>query len=229
MATRAVIRTRARIRADQDGSTFPTDAQYDYIIDAAAKETWFDLIQAGWPISFATTDKTAAGTNPITLSISGTVAFIRGVFYKTGTTYAELERLNEGDRASLMSAAGQAQASHYSVYIDATVGPVLEILPLPSSGTYRVLYTLEHPGFSGDSVEWYGPARSDELLVLKAAAAGCRKEGNDQGAEQLDREYAALLDKVQSMASWFDMRNPAKIRDVGAMSRPVRDAFDFDV
>jgi hypothetical protein len=123
MATKAQIRTRARVRADQDNSTFPSDTQYDLLIDVAAKETWFDLIQAGWPINFATTDKTAAGTNPITLSISGTVAFIRGVFYKNGTTYTPLQRLNEGQRGNLMSATGQSAASHYAVYIDPTNGP----------------------------------------------------------------------------------------------------------
>jgi hypothetical protein len=232
MATKAQIRTRARVRADQDNSTFPSDTQYDLLIDVAAKETWFDLIQAGWPINFATTDKTAAGTNPITLSISGTVAFIRGVFYKNGTTYTPLQRLNEGQRGNLMSATGQSAASHYAVYIDPTNGPVLELLPLPSSGTYRVLYTLEHPGFAADGTEWYGPARSDELVVLKAAAAGMRKEGNDQGAAQLDREYAVLLEKVQNMAGWFDMNNGASIRDVGpaaALGSSSRMPFDFEV
>lgn len=229
MATRAQLRTRARTRADQDDSTFPSDTEYNDFLDEAAKETWYDLVQAGWPINFATVDKTAAGTNPITLGVSGTIAFIRGVSYVNGTTRHELKRLNEGDRATLESVSGTTQASHYEVRIDPTNGPVLELLPLPSSGTYRVQYVLEHPGFAGESTEWYGPGRSDELLVLRAAAKGCRKEGNDQGAAQLDREYLLLLEKVQNMASWFDMRNPATIRDVGNMLDVGRDPFDYDV
>jgi hypothetical protein len=226
LTTRAQIRTRARLRADQDDSTFPDDTEYNLLIDAAAKETWYDLIHAGWPINFASVTKTATGSNPITLGVSGTIAFVRGVFCNRGGAYDELRRVPEGERAALMSSTGQA--SFYDVRIDPTNGPVLELLPLPSSGSYVVQYILEHPGFAADATEWYGPARSDELVILRAAAAGCRKEGNDQGASMLDREYAMLLDKVQAMASWFDMRNGHTIRDVGPLAAG-RDPFDYDV
>lgn len=227
MATRSEIRTRARIRADQTNSTFPTDTEYNYLIDEAAKETWFDLVQAGWPINFSTVDKTAAGSNPITLGV-GDVAFVRGVFYVSGGAVMELDRVQEGERAALMSTSG-GQATHYDVRVDPTNGAVVELLPLPSSGTYRVHYIVEHPGLATDGTSWYGPARSDELLVLKAAAKGCRMEGNDQGAVQLDREYAILLDKVQNMASWFNMRHSARIRDVADPLGGTRDPFDYDV
>jgi hypothetical protein len=226
MATQSELRTRARIRADQDNSEFPTDTQYNYLLDEAAKETWYDLVQSGWPINFAVTNKTATGSNPITLGVSGTVAFIRGVYFISGGTYTELSRVQEGERAALMSTSG-SPATHYDVRIDPTNGPVLELLPLPSSGQYRVEYIVEHPGLATTS--WYGPARSDELVVLKAAAKGCRKEGNDQGAAQLDREYAILLEKVQDMGSWFNMRHSARIRDVGNPLGPTRDPFDYDV
>lgn len=231
MTTRANIRDRARVRADQDSSTFPTDAQYNDLIDSSAKDVWYDLVHAGWPINYTSVDKTATGTNPLTLGASGTVAFIRGVFYISGGTVYELQRLNEGDRASLMSLTGQAQASHYDVRIDPTSGPVIELLPLPSAGTYRIHYITEYPGFSGDSDTWYGPARSDELIILRAAMKGCRKEGNDQGAAQLEREYGQLLEKVQEMGSWFNMRSATLIRDVGRLQedrRALRLPFDYD-
>ena len=228
MATRATIRTRARIRADQDDSTFPDDTEYNYLIDEAAKEVWFDLVQAGWPVNFSAVDKTATGTNPITLGVSGTIAFIRGVFHNNGGVWEELDRVPEGKRAGLMSTTG-ASAGYYDVRVDPTNGPVLELLPLPSSGTYRVHYILEHPGFTLDSDVWYGPARSDELVVLKAAAKGCRKEGNDQGAAVLDQEFAILMTKVQNMAGWFNMRHSVSIRDVGDSTAGRRDGFDYDV
>lgn len=229
MATRATLRTIARIRADQTDSTFPTDTEYNYLLDLAAKETWFDLVQAGWPINFSTVDKTATGAT-LALGVSGTVAFIRGVFYVNGGTYEELPRVNEGDRARLMGS-GAARAAAYDVRIDPTSGPVLELLPNPTSGTYRVQYVLEHPGFSADSTEWYGPARSDELVILRAAAKAMRKEGNDQGARQLDNEYQELLFKVQTMAGWFNMRHAATIRDVGDALGMTRssDGFDYEV
>lgn len=228
MATRSDLRSLARIRADQDSSTFPTDAQYNTLLDFAGKAVWFDLIRAGWPANFTTVTKTATGSNPITLGVSGTIAFIRGVFrVDGGGVYTELRRLNEGDRASLMSTTG-TDASHYDVRHDPTNGPVLELLPLPTSGSYVVQYVLEFAGFANDSATWPGPARSDEMVALKAAAMGCRKEGNDQGAAQLDQEYQYLLECVQGMASWFDMRNPPVIRDVNPL-QPLRDKFDYEV
>jgi hypothetical protein len=127
-----------------------------------------------------------------------------------------------------MSATGN-QASHYNVMYDATNGAVLELLPVPTSGSYRVEYSTEFAGFASDSSVWPGPARSDELVGLRAAAMGMRKEGNDQGAQMVMGEYAELLQCVQDMAGWFDMRNPPVIRDVhGGLSSP-RDPFDYDI
>lgn len=229
MATRLTIRTAARVRADQDASTFPTDTQYNVFIDEAGKEVWYDLVRSGWPINFTSVDKTATGSQTIALGVSGTVAFIRGVYRKDGGVYTELRRLNEGQRSTLMSQTGQAQASYYEMRIDPTSGPVLELLPVPSSGTYRVEYVLEWAGFSADSDTWYGPARSDEMVAIRAAVKGLRKEGDDQGAAQLEAEYARLFETVTAMASWFDMRNPPTIRDVGSGLQVARDAFDYDV
>jgi hypothetical protein len=228
MATRLELRTRARIRADQDNSTFADDNSYNYWLDEAAKETWYDLIQAGWPINFSFQEGTASA-QLTTLGISGTVAFIRGVYRKDSGGYVELSRVQEGQRAGMLAQAGNTPTS-YDVRIDPTNGPTLELLPAPGAGViYRVEYILEHPGFlASDATVWYGPARSDELLVLSAAAKAARKEGNDQGASQLDRERLLMLEKVTNMASWFDMRNSPKIRDVGSMTKLDPFAYQVD-
>jgi hypothetical protein len=226
MATRADIRGLARIRADQDSSTFPTDTQYNTLIDFAARRVWRDLIKAGWPVNFSSVDKAATGTNPITLA-SGTVAFIAGVYRVEGSTVTELRRLNEGDRDSLSSQTGTAE--FYNVVYDPTNGACLELFPIPSSGTYRVKYLTSFGSFANDAATWPGPDGSDEMLAVKAAAAGCRKEGNDQGAKQLDDEYADLLVNMQELAAAFDLRNPPTIRDVGGGLLGRRDPFDYDV
>jgi hypothetical protein len=154
------------------------------------------------------------------------VAFINGVFRKDGTVFTELRRVDEGKRAALMSTTGDAQ--FYNVRIDPTSGPVIEFLPVPSSGTYRVQYITEHPGFSADGDTWYGPARSDELIVLIAAMKGLRKEGQVSDANALQAEYQDLLMHVITTANWVDLRNSATIRDVNPLS-PTRDPFDWDV
>lgn len=230
MATRAQLRTYARERADQDAATFPTDTQYNTYLDQAAKEVWYDLLQAGWPVNFSTVTKTATSTSFIPLSVSGTVAAIRGVyFYSSDGTTMELRKLNEGDRAGMLSIPGTDRASRYDYRIDATSGPGIELFPHVSAGSYKVDYILEHPGFSGDSDVWYGPARSDELLVIRAAMKGAAKEQNSDLVRQLMQDYSVLMSQVQAMASWADMRNSASIRDVGNPLRTPRDPFDFDV
>lgn len=225
MSTRADIRTRARIRADQDNSTFPTDAQYNYWIDAACKEVWYDLIESGWPINF-TVGTVTMTANPTDCGFDA--AFVRGVFYNDGGAWRELPRLPEDKRADYM-ATGSGRAEYYDIRIDPTNGPALWLFPPQTSGSYVVHYVGEHPGLAADGTSWYGPARSDELVVLRAAAKGCRKENNDQAAAQLDKEYDMMLDSVKRMASWFDMRGGAgTIRDVGPLAT-TRMPFDYDI
>lgn len=225
MATRETLRTLARIRADQTDSTFPTDTEYNYLLDLAAREVWYDLLGAGWPLNFSVASL-SLGSNPVTLG-AGTVAAIRGVFYNSGGRWVELPRLNEGDRARYLSSTGTPAA--YDVRIDPTNGAVVEVLPEQTSGTVRVEYISEYAGFASDAATWFGPARSDELIVLRAAAKGMRKEGNDQGAVQLDREYAMLFDTVTRLASWFNLRHATLIRDVGDPLAARRDDFDYEV
>lgn len=225
MATRAEIRTRARARADQDASTFPTDTQYNLFIDEAGRDAYYDLIQAGWSIRPSSTTIAVTGSQYTGLAPTD-IAFVVGVFYDQGGTWREIPRIREGDRASLLTQTG-GEAQGFGIHVT-TSGVSLELLPL-TTGSYVVQYIPDFTGFAGDSTAWHGPVRSDELIVLSAAAKGCRKEGNDQGAAQLDREYAVMLEKVQNMASWLNMRHSATIRDVGNPLRGPRNGFDYNV
>jgi hypothetical protein len=338
MATRATLRTRARTRADQDNSKFPTDAQYNLFLDEAAKDVWYDLVQAGWPIDPEDwvidldgsesynlgTPRTMAsaplytgqvafvddGSDPadkngwgywvenhstpgsdliiITFDVpnrefiisfrtgvvggiraswlaeavnatglletigdfpsnailditptpfdyqevfsggtvgSDPVAFVHGVWRRDGSGLYALKRLNEGQRVTAESVTG-GMAETYSLG-SAHDGMRIRVYPRQASGSVLTRVIREYPGFVTDASRWMGPARSDELIVLRAAAKGCRKEGNDQAAAQLDREYDVVLSKVQNMASWVDMRNPPTIADVSSPSR--RDPSDWDL
>lgn len=236
LPTRATLRTLARVRADQDASDFPTDAQYNAYLDDAARETMWDLRVAGWPINFSTTTVIGAGASFYPLSaatpaVTTQVASIHGVYLKLGTEYYPVHRVNEGQRATLMSTTFQPQgfSGFYDPRIDPVTGPGIEILPPNPSGTYRIDYIAEHPGFASDSDVWYGPSRSDSMIVLLAACYGVRKEGSARSgeAEILMQEYKDLLTKVTSAASWFDMRNSAKIRDVATEGQ--RFSFDYPV
>ncbi len=346
-ATRLQLRTRARVRADQDASTFPTDAQYDLLIDEAAKDVFYDLIQAGWPAetedlsvtltgagSYSLgTPRTMAsftpawqvqgpvgtdvgtiewlddgtdpvlkhgysvvytngdGPSPVTCTVNdtaGTVTLnfetgwspgiylsdikaaieatgvlttvgwvtvgayipmgfepspgnqgtfsgaaagsdqvfsVQGVFRKDGSALTELPRIQEGERASLASSSGSAAA--YDLVGNQSMAKI-RVYPPTATGQLLVKLVREYQGLPKDSSHWNGPVRSDELVVLMAAMKACRKEGNDQGAALLEREYAALRDKVQNMAGWLHGRHSALVRDVQP-DWARRDPFDYDV
>lgn len=231
LPTRATLRVLARTRADQDASDFPTDAQYNMFLDDAAREVWWDLRAAGWPINFSSLSITASGLSFYPFAVSGQVASIHGVYFVTGNEVYPLHRVNEGKRAVLQSGSTQntGYAGFYDLRIDPVAGPGVELLPRPASGSYRIDYILSHPGFASDADTWWGPAMSDSLVALKAAYMGVRKEGSARSGEAnaLLEEYAAMFQKVAARASWFDMRNSQQIRDVS--SEQSRGAFDYPV
>lgn len=225
---RATLRTRARVRADQDNSTFPSDTTYNQFLDDAGRETWFDLVAAGWPANFTAQNIVATGSGPYQVASGAPILGVRGVFYNLGGQYFILRRINPGKEAMLRSLNNQTYyASFYEVRQDVTLGTVIELFPTMSTGTYIVQYIPEFGGFANDTATWQGPPRSDELLVLKAAAKGAYKEQNSSLAQEIEREYAALFQKVTAAASWLDMRNPAQIRDESSASSRV--TFDYPV
>ncbi len=227
MATRATIRTRARTRADQTNSTKPTDTEYNLFIDEGCKEVWGDLLMAGWPLDYTEATVTATGAATYTIGTGTGIFSIIGV-YANSPQFTELRRVNQADVARLRTQAVQSNCpSFYEVRVSPTAGMVVEFYPRPTSGTFAIQYQIDHPGLAADGTIWYGPERSDELVVLKTASKALHNEGMDQDAWALEKEYERLLAKVQVLASWVDQRNSAHIRDV--MSQPSRSAFDFDV
>ena len=225
-ATLLSIRTLARVRADQDASTFPTDAQYLTLINTSAQEVWYELLQAGWPLDFSSTTITANGAATYQVNSGNPVAGVRAVWYLQAGQFFELRRMNPGKEAQLRSTtSGFNYAMAYEVRLSPTQGTVVELFPPQTSGSYRVDFVPEFAGFVNDTDPWYGPSRTDELIALKAAMKAARKEGNT--AQDLNAEYQELLQKVINQAGWLDMRNAPQIRDV-SMTSP-RSAFDYQV
>lgn len=185
-----------------------------------------DLIAGGWRPPISNVSVTGTGAQSYTLGLTADVYSVHGVYYVNGTSYAPLKRLNEGDRAAMMSPGGSRRAGYYSLAVDMTTGPAIELFPPPSGGTYRVEYIPDFPGFANDAASWRGPARSDELISLDAARQGVLKEGRKDDAQTLDNEYLMGLMRVVEHAGRFDMRNPAMIREERGMGS--LDLSDYD-
>jgi hypothetical protein len=224
--TRLDLRTRARTRADQDNAAFPTDTQYNAYLDEACREVLADLVMAGWPLDHSTTTIVTNGVTQ-TYAFGGTdnVLAAKMVYTNFGNQFTELRRVNPGHVAALRSTGATGGFSRfYEVRVNPTTGNIIEFFPRVA-GTYFVDYVVDWPGFASDGGNpvWMGPSRSDELVTLRAAAKGCRKEGRQADADRLDKEYDRLLLKVTSLASAYDMRNAAEMRD----SRPLAEPFSF--
>lgn len=223
MATRLELRTRAETRADQDGSDFPTLIQKNAFLDEAGKEVFADLVMSGWPIDHSTSTIVTNGVTA-TYAFGGTdtVFAAQMVYTLFGNQFTELRRVNPGHMAALRTTGATGGFSRFYEVRTGVAGSVVEFFPRVA-GTYFVDYVADFPGFTNDASVWQGPPRSDELIVLKAAAKGVRKESRVPDAQALDAEYDKLLLKVKELASWYDMRNPAEMRD----SRPLSEPFSF--
>lgn len=227
MSTRADLRAEARQLADQDDSTFPTDAQYNIALNRGGTKVFLDLLAAGWPCNFSTTTISANGST-LTYAFGGSdlVVGVVLVYTDIGGMRLELKRVNSGDVARLRSQQAVGQFSeYYEVRHDVSAGPVVELLPRVA-GTYYVDYIPGFSGFANDSSVWRGPYGSDELVALYAARFGARKEGRVDDAAVLLQDYGTALKDLQRTAGWLDLRNAPRIRE--SVQHPgLRNPFDY--
>jgi hypothetical protein len=227
--TREQIRYRARVRADQDKSQFPTDAQYDQIIDSCARIIYGDLIQAQWPATKTKETVTLTGAASYSFAADIDLHSVHSVILMQGSLpVGELKRFDESRLTNMLTNQG-AYPLWYDLEVDpdpTTGGNKFLVFPPGATGyTVDVRYIKGFPGFTSDSQIWHGPPGSDELVVLMAASQGAKKEGETRDADALDREYQVLWDRLTQRASWLDGRNPPKIREVENVGQ--YDLFDY--
>lgn len=232
MATdRANLRTRARIRADQDNSGFPDDTQMNFLLDEGAREVFGDLVGAGFPADYTTQNITANGAASYALNSGNPIFGVVAVYQVVGSEFILLRRVKPEHLDALRSSQGLGTGIYpeYEIRVSLTSGPKIELFPVTTQGTIRVDYVTEYAGFANDADVWRGPARSDEMIVVRTAIKALRKEGEERSAAALEAEYQRLFEKVVNQASWLDMRNPPTIRDVYHNRRDGRDLFDYPV
>lgn len=234
MSTRLEIRELARLLSDQDSSDFPTNDQYNILLKFAARRVWLDVVRAGFPADFSSLNITSNGATKYSTSIplSGGLVSIKGVFSSLSGQRFELKRIQEADRAYLLSTTSSFGISeYYSASYNNTTGLNIELFP-PSSGvTYSVDFVLSFGDFVDDTTEFPGPLGSDELVAIRAAINAMAKEGDGRRAEVAvkEQDYKTLLQSVTDTATFLDARNPAKIRDVLNNNIINRSSFDYNI
>lgn len=209
MTTRAEIRAEARALADQENSTFPTDAQYNTYINNAIRAVVRKMIRAGWNPDRTILQVSATG-DPF-YSIGTDVSVVTDVYRVTGGRRVAVPRAKP-ETAPAMEAYSTGEARGYLLVGGALTDLQLHLFPASSVGEYEVHYVKRFEGLSSDSAHWYGPEGSAELVAILAAIDGKDKEGDDTRALQ---EKAALRwREVSEQAGWLDAKGQQTVRDV---------------
>lgn len=221
MATVTELEVRARVRADQDQSTFPTSAQYLSLIADAAEELWNRMVAAGNKPAQTSVAVTANGSASYTIGTN--VLTVLSVERNEGQERLPLRRAQE-EMLPFLRGLGSGLGEWYDLVGGATAALTLELFPNPPSGTYTVRYIPRFTRFTSGSDNWYGPPRSDEYIVVSTAIKALRKEGDE--ARELVRELEAIFEDVVRMAPWQDAQHPGTIADRRFGPR-IRRPFDY--
>lgn len=224
MPTRAQLRTSVRIKADQDNSTYPTDAALNEFIDSAARTVWRRCVSLGWKPDRTTVNITANGSASYT--VGSDVSAVHSVVFTSSGVRDPLHRVKPEQLHDLLLLTGQ-QATHYDLIGLGQTALTIELYPNPSSGNYEVRYTKRFPGFANDADTWIGPDGSEELIVLTAAIESVNKEGDPADmVRALERRLAQRWDEVIEAAGWLDSQGQQTVRDIYG-ERQLTLPFDF--
>lgn len=221
MALRSALRTRARDKADQDNSTFPTDSQYNSWLDEAAGAVWRRMVGAGWKPDRTTLSIAATGATSYTVGTD--VHTVIEVNRIEGTSKFPLRRIKPEESQAMAPLTGQAEL--YEFVGGASTAMTIEFFPRPTSGSYEVRYTKRFPGFTGDSDTWYGPDGTDQCIVLLAAIEGASKEDAHEKVASLQDKLKFAWSEVIEQANWMDQKSVPTVRDT--RSQYPRDGADW--
>lgn len=219
MATRLQLLTRAGIRADMDSSGFPTQVQRELMLDEQAASLWAWMINADFPARRTTvTINATAGGGPYTLAVPGgllRVVAVRDLRFPSSSVAGWVRRANDLERSvqsnnSAYPFATPMSSANYDLEFDVSLGPVLVMVPPDTTGRFSVECIAGHPGFAADSSSWFGPAPSEEILVLRLAAAMKEKEDPD-AARHLNAKADNLLTDLWQVCK--SMATPMAIND----------------
>lgn len=239
MATRGTLRASARVAADQDNSTFPTDAAYNDFIDRAARVIWRRMLTVGWKP--AKENHFITASNAASYLITHPVSVVHTIYQVANgssiiPTAHPLIRLKPEDRFWLLMQSGGGGAIAYDLMYGAVEDLVqsgessekmkVELFPPQTAGFYLVNYTPQFTGFTSDADLWIGPDGSDELIILMAAIEGSRKEDNVIHVKMLRDQFKERFEEVVDHIAATDSVGQQLVRDARLISRRVG---DFDV
>ena len=206
---RADIRTRARVKADQENSTFVSDATLNGWINEAIAELHGLLLQAFGEDYFEKDHTFNTVANQEEYDLPSDFAKLAGFSMKLdGSKWTPITRYEKKDRDGLENLGSQSTGFRYRLR-----ARKLSILPKPS-GVFacRMPYEPTAVVLAADGDVLTGYKGWEEFVVIRAAIECIDKEESDSSAKRAD--LARIISRIESEKERRDENEPSRIIDV---------------
>ena len=213
--TLADLRTRCRERADQEESEFVSATELLSYINASYAEL-YDILVSKFEdyYTLSTTTTIASGSN--TFSLPTDFYKLRGLDYKlSATDWQTVQKFNFSERNSVNRSISRSRSGDKAVEYR-IVGSTMHIEPADNAaGTYRIWYTPAYTPLTEETDTVDGVNGWEEYIIIDVAIKMMAKE--ESSTTHLEREKAAMLNRIESMAQNRDSGAPESISDVEGM------------
>lgn len=202
--TLAQLRTKVRERADQENSGFIDDTELNGYISSSYTRLYDILVKSGLHYFETTQTIVADGSDNYALPADyyGTL----GVdFIESTDVFIEVPEYMFHERNDF-GTSGSSHALGYRI-----IGTVIELLPKPTTGSYRHIYLPAAVDLTTDSQTVDGVSGWEEFIVLDSAIKCYIKEEAASGP--LDREREVIRREIQEAAENRAMQQPRVVAD----------------
>lgn len=209
----SALRSQAQTRADMVNSPFVPTAEWNVFINKSAAAL-YDMLVA----SFEDYYTKASATLTATVNGQGTYALdadfykLAGIDIKVSSSEYKSLRPYVWRERNVYRNLPLATPPEYETRYRVRAGS-LELLPVPTSVLpMTVWYVPTMAALTVDADTFDGINGFEEYIVLDAARKALMKEESD--TSDVERELAALVERIQTMAAERDVGEPERVGDV---------------
>lgn len=209
--TLAQLRTRARERSDQENSTFVSSSELLSYINASYQEL-YDILVGKFEDYYTIKTTVVIASGSSTIPLPSDFYKLRGIDFKLDTnTFVSVGKFNFIERnvlnRSIIRRGAGFRETQYRV-----IGNSIQIEPEDSAdGVYRLWYTPLPTLLSAETDTIDGIQGWEEYVIIDVAIKMMAKE--ESSTTHLEREKAAMLKRIESMAANRDSGQPESISD----------------
>lgn len=203
------LRTAARQRSDQEGSTFITDAELNAYINASYAEL-YDLLISKFEDYFTTQEQFQVSGRCTYIDLPDNFYKLRGLDIASAGSSSDWSTVPRYEFAERNSAIRSRLSGGVAYNI---LGAQIQLLPAShAAGTYRLWFVPRFTPLVSDADEMGDVLDFDEYVVVDAAIKCLIKEESDPSA--LMNSKLMLINRVNTMAASRDSSGMGRVADV---------------